>query len=711
MPIWRDGDAAMIKPIDVPFEPEDAPAASATELDISCEFDAAEFEELPHELESGNAPPPLRPACEEFFAPGGPLKQAAEYGGRPYEFRPQQLEMSTAIADALTAGENLCIEAPTGVGKSFAYLVPLIYRAVHSGRPAVVSTETINLQEQLIDKDLPLLKQLTGINFKAALAKGRHNYLCRRRFAMLSGEQRDTLLPAAGLAVDVTRLGKWMQRTTDGERDSIDFRLEPTVWSMVCSEGINCLGPKCEFFRNCFYYKARQAWEDADIVVANHALFFTDLGMRLASGGNGAAGSLLPNYGAVLIDEAHTLEDNAAEHLGLHLSRIGIVSTLNRLYNPEAARGLLMRKGADPELRGIVADARDEAYGFFKHFEDFLADHRETALEIQQPDRFPDRLSPHLLKLSKLLTDYLDDIDDTSFRTELDAQLVRCREFLNGIDHFTHKTLPDAVYYAESDRNSISLHAAPLNVADILADVLFNQDFPVMLCSATLTVRRSFDYFVNRTGFCNGRTLLLDSPFGSDQAHIYISRGMPDPKDDNFNAALADEIPRFVEVTQGKAFVLFTSYGTLRYCADALRGYFQEKGWQLLIQGENLTRTGLLREFKEDVNSVLFGTDSFWTGVDVPGEALSNVIVTKLPFAVPSHPLIAARMARIERQGKSSFAEYSLPEAVLKFRQGAGRLIRSRSDRGIIVLLDKRVISKNYGRIFLDSLPYKFEIV
>lgn len=572
--------------------------------------------------------------------------------------------MSTAIADALTAGENLCIEAPTGVGKSFAYLVPLIYRAVHSGRPAVVSTETINLQEQLIDKDLPLLKQLTGINFKAALAKGRHNYLCRRRFAMLSGRtaRHAAARRRAGGGCDAARqmdAADHRRRTRFDRLPARTDRLEHGV-----QRGDQLPRPQMRIFPQLLLLQGAAGVGRCRHRGRESRALFTDLGMRLASGGNGAAGSLLPNYGAVLIDEAHTARGQRGRTPRVHLSRIGIVSTLNRLYNPEAARGLLMRKGADPELRGIVADARDEAYGFFKHFEDFLADHRETALEIQQPDRFPDRLSPHLLKLSKLLTDYLDDIDDASFRTELDAQLVRCREFLNGIDHFTHKTLPDAVYYAESDRNSISLHAAPLNVADILADVLFNQDFPVMLCSATLTVRRSFDYFVNRTGFCNGRTLLLDSPFGSDQAHIYISRGMPDPKDDNFNAALADEIPRFVEVTQGKAFVLFTSYGTLRYCADALRGYFQEKGWQLLIQGENLTRTGLLREFKEDVNSVLFGTDSFWTGVDVPGEALSNVIVTKLPFAVPSHPLIAARMARIERQGKSSFAEYSLPEAV-----------------------------------------------
>lgn len=695
----------MIMPIDFSLppreEPDDVPEEAFPGFNPD-EF-AVDYEPLPEPAEID-----IRPECEAFFAPGGPLKAAAEHGGRPYEFRPQQLDMAGEIAEALRKGENLCIEAPTGVGKSFAYLIPLIYRSRLSGRPALVSTETINLQEQLIDKDIPLLKKLTGIEFKAALAKGRHNYLCRRRFSLLKGEQRDALLPAPGLALDVDRLGRWMERTTDGERDSIDFRLEPETWSLACCDGASCLGPKCEFYRNCFYYRARQAWESADIVVANHALFFTDLGMRAASG---AAGSLLPNYGVVLLDEAHTLEDNAADHLGLHLSRFGIVSTLNRLYNQEGARGLLMRKGADPSLRGAVAESRDEAYGFFTPFENLLRERNESALEIQDPGRFPNRLSAKLEQLHRNLAMFLEEQEDASFRTEVEAQLTRCREFISGIDQFTRKLVPDAVYYAESERSSVTLHATPLNVADLLSKVLFNQDFPVILCSATLTVRNSFDYYIGRTGFCNGRALLLDSPFGPDQARVYIPRDMPDPKDDGYQDALEEEIPRFVELTQGKAFVLFTSYSSMRRTADDLREYFRGKGWQLLVQGENMTRSGLLREFREDIDSVLFGTDSFWTGVDVPGESLSNVIVTKLPFAVPSHPLIAARMERLERAGLNSFAYYSLPEAVLKFRQGVGRLIRSRSDRGIVVVLDRRVVSKHYGKLFLDSIPYSYELV
>ena len=648
--------------------------------------------------------------CRAFFAPDGPLHRAG-FDGRPAEERPQQTQMAAAIAEALVKGENLCVEAPTGVGKSFAYLIPLLYRALVSRRPSVVATETINLQQQLIEKDLPILAKLTGIEFKAALAKGRRNYLCRRRFSMLSGDQKDILLPNPSLVLDLYHLGEKLDEETEGTQEDFNLRIDNSVWNLVCCEPGNCLGPKCPYFRNCFYYRARRRWEEAHIIIANHALFFTDLAMHGALEQESTEGSLLPNYGAVVIDEAHVLENSAADHLGLHISRNGVVSLLNRLYNPDSARGLLLRPGVGTmELRGAAAAARNEAYGFFAPYEDFLADRRETAAEIPRQCEFPDRLTPALLELGRLLQDQVDLEEDDSFRTELSSQLCRCREYIDGLENFTGQRLPDAVYYAESDQNALTLHAAPLNVAELLEKLLFKQDFPVILCSATLTVRNRFDYFCGRTGFTGGRTLKLDSPFSPDQAQIRISSRMPDPASSEFIPALVEEIPRYVDLTDGKAFVLFTSYQALRSCAAELRQPFALRAWRLLVQGEEMSRYRLLQTFKEDVNSVLFGTDSFWTGVDVPGEALSNVILTRLPFASPGHPLTAARMRRIEAAGRSSFSEYSLPEAVLKFRQGAGRLIRSRSDRGVIVLLDRRVITKSYGRVFLESLPYKIVV-
>ena len=647
--------------------------------------------------------------CRNFFETDGVLSQA-DFGSRDYEERPQQTAMALGVAEALVKGENLCVEAPTGVGKSFAYLVPLIYRSKYCALPSVVSTETINLQEQLMEKDIPMLRKLTNYDVKAALAKGRHNYICRRRLELLSGEQRDALLPLPSLVLDLEKInGTIEDKGVTGERDDFRFRIDPQVWNLVCCEAGNCGGPKCPFFRNCFYYQARRTWETADIIIANHALFFTDLAMR---GEEGGESPLLPNYGAVMIDEAHTLENNAADHLGLHVSKNALIGMLNRLYNSDSARGLLMKPGAEKlAARALVSDARDEVYGYFRFYEELLENSRETALKIPRPDMCSENLTRALFALARQLDEILEDEEDDSFKTELQSQVGRLRDYIDSVSMFHHQSMPDAVYYAESDRGSVTLHGAPLNVADLLRYRLFNQNFPVMLCSATLTYRGRFDYFWNRTGFVGGSGMRLDSPFSRDQATVYIPREMPDPASGEFVSALNEKILEFVRKSDGKAFVLFTSYSTLKSCAESLRDEFAFRRWKLLVQGENMTRSQMLAEFKEDINSCLFGTDSFWTGVDVPGEALSNVVVTKLPFAVPSHPLVAARMAKIEQEGKSSFSEYSLPEAVLKFRQGAGRLIRSRSDTGIIVILDRRVISKGYGRLFLDTLPYKVEFV
>lgn len=649
----------------------------------------------------------LHEECRNFFTPGGTLSTIAAINGRPAEERPQQLAMASAIADALQSGENLCIEAPTGIGKSFAYLVPLIYRSRLCRRPSLISTETINLQQQLIEKDLPFLRQATGIDFRAALAKGRQNYVCRRRLALLSGEQRDALLPVPSLLLDTEKLLRNLENGMDGERGSAGDSIDPAVWHLVCSESGNCAGPKCEFYRNCYYFKARRQWDEADIVVANHALFLTDLAIRGENGGT--SGALLPDYGAVLIDEAHTLENNAAEYLGIRITQPGLVGMLNRLFNPEKMRGLLMHPGNKmPELRMLAASARDEAYGFFAPYTELIRRSQENALRLKNsPDDYPDRLTPALTTLGRKLDEVLEDMEDNGFRTELEGARERCRAAVDNLNVFTRRIMSDAVYYVEESGNSVNLYASPLNIPDLLNSILFNGNCPVMLCSATLTVRNSFDYFISRTGFSGGKLIRLDSPFSPDQARVIIPRNLLDPSDENYLASLTSHIREHVALTSGKAFVLFTSYQALRYCADMLQDEFNDNNWRLLVQGGELSRNRMLEEFRNDINSVLFGTDSFWTGVDVPGESLSNVILTRLPFASPGHPLIAARLERITASGKSSFAHYSLPEAVLKFRQGVGRLIRSRSDTGYIVILDPRVISKGYGRAFLDSIPYK----
>ncbi|MBQ9087605.1 MAG: DEAD/DEAH box helicase [Lentisphaeria bacterium] len=695
----------MIRPPDeIPSGSAEAefPVNGTSGLEDICSFSLDEFE-----VDYTTCSEPeidLHSACTDFFAPGGTLSQLAKINGRPCEERPQQLEMALAIATALQRNENLCVEAPTGIGKSFAYLIPLIFRSQICRRPALISTETINLQQQLIEKDIPFLREATGIPFRAALAKGRQNYVCRRRLALLSGDQRDALLPVPSLVLDTERLIRKLENGLDGERGSAGDSIDPSVWQLVCSESGNCAGAKCEFYRNCYYFKARRQWDEADIVVANHALFLTDLAIRSEGGG----GALLPDYGAVLIDEAHTLENNAAEYLGVRLSQPGIVSMLNKLFNPERMRGLLMHPGSRmPELRQLTAHARDEAYGFFAPYTELVHRSQENSLRLKNvPDEFPDRLTPALTELGKSLDEALEELDDNAFRTELEGARERCRSTIDALNIFSNRQMPDAVYYIEENNKATSLHVSPLNIPELLQSILFSNDIPVMLCSATLTVRNSFDYFVSRTGFSGGEMIKLDSPFSPEQAKIIIPRELRDPNDEDYLSSLVKNIRKYVELTSGKAFVLFTSYQAMRYCAEMLQDEFEEKGWRLLLQGGELSRNRMLEEFRNDVNSVLFGTDSFWTGVDVPGESLSMVILTRLPFASPGHPLIAARLDRITESGKSSFAHYSLPEAILKFRQGAGRLIRSRTDTGYIVILDPRVISKGYGRGFLDSIPY-----
>ena len=668
--------------------------------------------------DSMEIPPMDEPSSEEqkieldsftrsFLNENGVLAQISHANNRNYEFRPQQLLMAQRIAKSLSDKNNLCIEAPTGIGKSFAYLIPAIKYSLQMPNPVVISTETITLQEQLIEKDLPFLKETAGLNFTAALAKGRGNYLCLRRLHLLSDDRKEQLIPNHTMLFELEKLSKWSETTSSGDFDRDGINIDASVWSMVCCEGGNCLGGRCSFFRQCFYFRARRSWEKSNIIVANHALFFTDLKIRQAEG---VGAALLPNYSGVIIDEAHTLENSAADHLGLMVSELGMRFWLNRLFQPESGRGLLMHRGThELELRHIVHDLRDQLKLFFRTFSEYVSKSGDSIRRVLQPDLFPDTISGKHSQLRRglaELTDYLEEDDDEKeYRCELISHVARCDAYLDAIASFITMSIPESVYWIEEQNDAIQLHAAPVNVAKLLHNMLFSLPIPVILTSATLTVNRSFDYYLGRIGFTSGETLQLDSPFPPDKVKMVLVKSISDPNSEQYLEELPGKLVEAIRATQGKAFVLFTNYQQMRFCAECLRSFFNDEGIRLLVQGADLRRTAMINAFKEDIDSVLFGVDSFWTGVDIPGEALSNVIIAKLPFPQPNNPLIKARSEELEKRGLNSFMHYSLPEAVLKFRQGVGRLIRSSSDSGYIFIMDQRIISKRYGKLFIDSLP------
>ena len=635
-----------------------------------------------------------------IFAADGLLSKAANF-----EFRLQQQEMAAAVARALEEDRHLVVEAGTGVGKSLAYLVPAILFALEHHKKAIVSTHTINLQEQLLYKDIPILKKVLPVEFEAALMKGRQNYLCPRRLERAL-QQANELFTGPEQS-ELTRLAEWASTTRDGSLSDLSVEPDPKVWTQVCSEAHLCTQKTCGQNPRCFYQQARKRLLAADLLVMNHTLLFMLLG-RPADQEERESGFLFPND-FIIFDEAHTVEQVASRQVGIGISQYGLRSTIQRLYNARTRKGLftVMRDANGVTLAAELVDEVDRFFAAVESKSDFR---KGREFRVREPDFVPDTITGRLAALQVRLADVIRRADDEFLKAELQELARRIRDTRDGIAIFLEQSAREHVYWIERTGKTaqfLSLNAAPVNLAPVLRRMIFRDNCCCVMTSATLAVGRpDLAYFRTRIGGDDAEPLQLGSPFDfQKQMKLFIVKKMPDPRDSTYQKELERWIAHFVEKTDGRAFVLFTSYRDMQQLAAQMQKFFVEKGMNLLVQGGGAPRSKLLEQFKTTSRSVLFGTDSFWGGVDVPGEALSNVIITRLPFAVPDHPLIEAKLELVEERGGDAFTEYSLPEAILKLRQGVGRLIRTKTDRGIIVILDNRIVTKPYGRSFMQALP------
>ena len=629
-----------------------------------------------------------------LLEPGGALSRVLPN----YEPRLVQLEMMSLVQNALSRSRAAVVEAGTGTGKTLAYLLP----AARSGLKVVVSTATKNLQEQLAEKDVPLLKAL-GVDAKVAFLKGRQNYLCLLRFEQF---ERNPTFAVRDEAALFEGIADWAKTTQTGDRSELtELPDNLASWRDLSASADQCLGQKCAHYDSCFVFRMRRLAGDADVIVVNHHLFFADLALRSSSAGDTGA-AVLPRYDAVIFDEAHAVEEVATEHFGAQLSSFR-VSELGR----DAIKAL--------QARPLLAAARDLAARLLRDGGDFFTAALSTA-PAKDPTRWallPGALEPaepqrlELAEMVRALGAALSGQDDE----ELSLLERRCLALNADLGLFSASRTdrrsskgPDLVHWAESRAGHLFLHASPIDVASILQDKLYEKIGPIVFTSATLAVGGGLDYFEKRIGLKDDSGSLyplddrvLASPFDyQTHAALYLPQAMPDPQDPSFPEAVANELRQLLPITSGRAFVLFTSLRNMRAVHALLE---DELPWQVLLQGQQ-PKQQLLKRFREKP-SVLFASQSFWEGVDVPGEALSLVVIDKLPFASPSEPLVAARIDRLRAAGEDAFYGYQVPQAALALKQGFGRLIRSATDRGLVAVLDARMTRKGYGRLFVETLP------
>ncbi len=636
---------------------------------------------------------------EGFFRPGGLLSESM----RSWEDRPGQYDMASGVENAISERRHLIVEAGTGTGKTLAYLVPLIL----TGKRAVVSTGTKNLQDQLIRKDVPFLESVLGGRLRVAVMKGRSNFLCIQKLEDMEAKPR---LEGVDALTDFALIRQWSKKTETGDRAELtDLPANSKLWNELDARREACTGRKCEKFEDCFVTRMHQRAHESDLIVANHHLFFADLSLRRDD-----FGPIIPPYQAVVFDEAHEIESVVGQFFGAHLSNFQF-NELVRDTRAAAKQEGFGSKSLDRRLRALSAASKE----FFSLFDD-----QPSRATFEERTEFRQRNSAQygtLLTALDGLEAALGLLKDPpeavgTLRSRTRTHRLTLRVLLSDVEPHEaaeiheHPVLSlliedrydNFVYWLEKRGRGVFLQATPIDVAPILDDALFRDGSTAVLASATLAVDGSFEYIRARLGLHASNELAIPGHFDfRSQALLYLPADMPDPNTEEFSHRAASEILQLLELSRGRAFVLFTSYQQMRRVHEEVA---RSLSFPCLIQGRGSNAT-LLERFRRTKNCVLFATASFWQGVDVPGEQLSCVIIDKLPFAVPSDPIVKARIDQIREAGGNPFRDYQIPAAVLSLKQGFGRLIRSATDRGVLALLDNRIVKKAYGKIFLDSLP------
>ncbi|MGA8027802.1 MAG: ATP-dependent DNA helicase [Bryobacteraceae bacterium] len=625
--------------------------------------------------------PSTKLTVRSFFARKGILSRSHPN----YEYRQGQLEMAEAVESAFAERRHLIVEAGTGTGKTLAYLVPSIL----SGKRVVISTGTKNLQEQLFFKDLPFLQSLFDRPLAVCYMKGRSNYLCRQK---LYDAEREPVLSGLAEMTDFQIIREWEKTTQTGDRSQLrELPETSSTWWKLDARSDLCAGQKCKQFDRCFITEMHRRAAESDIIVVNHHLFFADLAVR-----EEGFGAILPDYAAVVFDEAHEIEDVAGQYFGMSVSNLQVqelikdtaaISRRKLFATPELDRALIHLGDRTEEFFALFP--QEGRHGFRDH-EEFLAEHGEGYGELQLA-----------------LEGFCARLELVQGAIEETLPLVRrARLIQQGLQFWMNSGDASYVYWVERRGRGLYLQATPIDVSGALATRLFDRVESVILTSATLTVSGEFEYSKTRLGLQNSRTLQVDSQYDfKKQVLLYVPPHLPDPRQPDFTRRAADEIEQVLDASRGRAFVLFTSYQQMRQVYELLRNRLE---YPMLLQGD-APRNALLEAFRATPGAVLFATSSFWQGVDVQGEQLSCVIIDRLPFAVPTDPVVAARADAIRQSGGNAFYEYQVPQAALALKQGFGRLIRGTSDRGVLVLLDNRITKLPYGRVFFDSLPaYRF---